>query len=63
MHSQEATLLVHMILWAAKHMPAKASKREAVIMAAIGIAANQTAIAGMAKSWWSRRTLRSASLK
>ena len=49
MHSQEATLLVHMILWAAKHMPAKASKREAVIMAAIGMAANQTAIARMAE--------------
>ena len=49
MHSQEATLLVHMILWAAKHMPAKASKRETVIMAALGMAANQTAIARMAE--------------
>jgi CheY-like chemotaxis protein len=49
MHSQEATLLVHMIIWAAKHMPAKASKREAVIMAAIGMAANQTAIARVAE--------------
>jgi Response regulator receiver domain len=47
MDSQEATLLVHMIILAAKHMPAKASKREAVIMAAICMAANQTAIARM----------------
>jgi CheY-like chemotaxis protein len=49
MDSQEATLLVHMIIWAAKHMPAKASKREAVTMAALGMAANQTAIARMAE--------------
>jgi hypothetical protein len=49
MDSQEATLLVYMIIWAAKHMPAKASKRDAVIMAAIGMAANQTAIARMAE--------------
>lgn len=49
MDSQEAMLLVQMIIWAAKHMPAKATKREAVIMAAIGMAANQTAIARMAE--------------
>src|SRR4029453_18803998 len=49
MDSQEATLLVHMIIWAAKHMPAKASKRDAVIMAAIGMAANQTGIARIAE--------------
>ena len=49
MDSQEATLLVHMIIWAAKHMLAKASKREAVTIAALGMAANQTAIARMAE--------------
>ena len=49
MDSQEATLLVHMIIWAAKYKPAKASKGEGVIAAAIGMAANQMAIARMAE--------------
>jgi hypothetical protein len=49
MRSQEATLLVDMIIWEAKHAPAPVPKRKAAVVAAIGMATNQSAIAMMAR--------------